>query len=458
MRGLLLYPYRQTQIRFANPGLIDEHGVYQIEQDDLFGFRGIRFLNMNNLRHVPYIPWGVKEVSFIGCPNLESSPTLLDGIEEADFSGCRELRHLPRDFPRGLKRLNLFGCDNLDLSPENLAKLLALENEGCEIQFPDHFNVFDEAGEAKKRLVDLAARYKELNGIEAFDPVPSTTQLLHRILTENISQRGGRTEVMRVVNPVLDILEKDPNSLKWVEEISGLYLGGCVNQPVAGWSEISAFAAIMNAETMQEKIEASKHLFVNDRIRDFVRRTFDAPGVEVEAGNALLREVHKKAVAEEDIRKPWLGIPGPIAYEGTISGWLREGGCFTQSRVQEFYNEIKRPILHRDGAELADMLCEGNHCQTWGRIVFPEQVEEIAKRYDAERKESWDKIDAMDDADPDKSELAGGYQKYKTESEIKESEEIRNTVKSLTAKEGAPNSSRVVVREGRNLPGGGRRR
>ena len=375
---------------------------------------------------------GIKVAIFSGCTLLEHMPNFVAGIEEIDFSGCLQLKHFPNSLPDGIKRLNLSNCPNLQISEDQARRLTELDGMGCEIQYPNQFVPYNEAGNAVTKLVNIGNIYKERNNIEAQNPIPSTKRLLERILTENIAQRGGGNEIIHVVNPVLEVLENNPNLLKSVEEIAALHLDGCINQPVAGWLEISALASIANAERITEKLEASKHLFVNDRVNDFVSREFRIAAVEVEAGNALLREVHKKALKNHDIKKPWLGVPGSIAYEGTISGWLAPNFFTRRGVVDRFYDEIKRPILHRDEFELANLLCAGNHCKTWGEIVFPDQVLEINQRHEQERSQRWDEIDEIPEDNSEKPAIIEEYNKYKTESEISQDQEVRRNVKDLT--------------------------
>jgi hypothetical protein len=88
----------------------------------------------------------------------------------------------------------------------------------------------------------MGAKYKEENPTEADNSIQSTAELLQRFLDENIEDRGGFKKILQAATPTLNILEKNPNHLKWVEEIAERYLSGCVNQPVRGWSAISALA------------------------------------------------------------------------------------------------------------------------------------------------------------------------------------------------------------------------
>ncbi len=129
---------------------------------------------------------------------------------------------------------------------------------------------------------------------------------------------------------------------------------------------------------MLEKLESAKHLLVNDRVKEFVGKNFARSAVEVEAGNALLREMHKKLLSERFITKPWLAVPGRIANEATIVNWL------TPERVQEFHDEIK-PLLQKKPEELAELLLDSVHCKTWGEINFPEQLKAINDPYEQDR-------------------------------------------------------------------------
>jgi hypothetical protein len=319
------------------------------------------------------------------------------------FLGENELKTLPAEMGelRALIKLHLdnnkletipvemFGISNLEVldlsdnpqlypSAELLKWLSDLEGDGCDVRYPDHFSFNSQADLAKTRLAQIATTYKEENAIEATNPAPNIRVLLHRFLTEGIGQRGEIEEILQSVNPTLGVLEENPSHLKWAEEIASHYLDGCVNQPVAGWSEISASASIATAPTMLEKLESAKHLLVNDQVKDFVGKNFARSAVEVEAGNALLREVHQKLLSEGVITKPWLAVPGRIAYELTVSDWL------TPEIVQEFRVQIE-PLLQKTPEELAEFLLESVHCKTWGEINFPEQLKEINDPYEKDR-------------------------------------------------------------------------
>jgi len=107
---------------------------------------------------------------------------------------------------------------------------------------------------------------------------------------------------------------------------------------------------------MLEKLEAAKHLLTLDLVKDFVSRNFKSQGVEIEAGNALLREEHAILLSEGVIKKPWLAVPGRIAFGQTVESWAEE-------KVQEFHEHIM-PLLQKTPEEMAYFLLHGVHCIT----------------------------------------------------------------------------------------------
>ena len=319
----------------------------------------------------------------LGYNKIETLPagfSNLAALEILNLKGNDQLKEISAEILNlpALISLSLRHNSQLAPSPDLLDRLSELETRGCYVRYPDHFSFDIQADLAKTRLAQIATKYKEENAIEATNPISNTTELLHRFLSEGIKQRGGIKEILQATAPTLKILEENPNHLKWAEEIATAYLDGCVNQPVAGWSEISALASIAAAPTMLEKLESAKHLLVNDQVKEFVGKNFARSEVEVEAGNALLREVHKKLLSEGVITKPWLAVPGTIAYEGTVSDWL------TPEIVQEFRDQIE-PLLQKTPEELAELLLDSVHCKTWGEINFPEQLKAINNPYEQDR-------------------------------------------------------------------------
>lgn len=325
---------------------------------------------------------------FLGDNELETIPAEIGSLAALInlYLDDNNLKRIPEEISglSNLITLDLSDNPELESSTELLAILSDLEGRRCDIRYPEQFSFDPLFTKAESRLALIATKYKTTNSIEATNPIPNTTALLHRFLTEGIEQRGGIGQILQATTSTLDILAENPNHLKWVEEIASNYLAGCVNQPVGGWSEISALASIAAAPTMLEKLESAKHLLVNDRVKEFVGRTFKGARVEIEAGNALLREEHATLVSDGLIKKPWLAVPGPIAYEETIGTWLRENAA-------QFHNEIK-PLLEQRPEEIAELLL-GTRRLTWGEINFPEQLKEISNSYEQERSKSLESIE-----------------------------------------------------------------
>jgi hypothetical protein len=230
--------------------------------------------------------------------------------------------------------------------------------------------------------------YKTINPDQSVPRPREIKTLLDRFLKEKIGQRGESQQepieetLERIANstkPVLEAFLQEPNHLKWADQIAKAYLDGCVNQPVRGWLEISAWLSIAQAPEIIDKIEASKHLRVLDKM-DYVTKKLikesnsRMAGVEVEAGNALFREVHKKLLSNGDISEPWPGVPNSIAYEGTIRTWLTKG------RIEEAYEEAKE-ALRQSPEKVAIYLATSNHYGTWGLVAFPKELEEIDRKY-----------------------------------------------------------------------------
>jgi hypothetical protein len=353
---------------------------------------GITHLNLQSCRGLTSLPDnlpdGIAHLNLTNCTGLTSLPdNLPDGITHLNLSNCTGLTFLPENLPAGIVYLNLSDCTSLIFTPELIEKLQTLEEREVEIRYPSHFTQNSQVELAKASLDSAIAIYKT-NNPDVPEPVSIKT-LLHRFLSEGISYRGANQtatrkecikEIVATTAPVLNLFTQNPDHLKWADEIAKPFLDGCINQPVAGWSEISAWTSIAQSQEVADKIAATKHLRVLDELRNHVAALINegqGPGqeVEVEAGNALFREVHKKLLAEDDLTNPWLGVPKSIAYEGTITNWL------TQERINEACDKAKI-ILAKSQGEVVEYLLEGHHRETWAQVAFPEEIAAIKKSYE----------------------------------------------------------------------------
>jgi hypothetical protein len=263
-----------------------------------------------------------------------------------------------------------------------------LENAGAEIRYPAHFNLDPESEQAnvEKTLRDAINLY-HANNPSLPTPV-AIVLLLHRYLREGIGQRGSDAkatpkeclkEIILTTIPVLQELKENSDHLLWVEEIAARFAyDGCINQPVAGWFQISAMTTIALAPTILEKIIATQHLRVLEGITEYIaclpRDQKPGAGTEIEFGNALFREVYKKLFGQGYIKQPWLGVPKSIAYEGMITSFL------TQERIDEACN-LAIEILQEEPRKVAKDFCEGAHKEFWAQITFPVEIAEIKNQY-----------------------------------------------------------------------------
>ncbi len=333
-----------------------------------------------SIGHLPEnLPEGLTDLELNGCTSLTHLPENLPaGLTYLGLRGCRLLT-LPENLPAGLTRLDLYACQNLVLSEALIRRLSTLEEAGVYIEYPAHFNLNDQSELAKRKLREAIVIYKSQNLNEQTSEIE---KLLHRFLTEEIKGRGGVKMVVQATSQVLDLITANPNHLKWIEIIAGRYLEGCVNQPVAGWSEISAIMSIAIAPEISDKVEAAKYLMILYEIKLFISKLpkKDKPGevFEAEFGNTLLREVQKKLIATNEIKKPWLGVPQGIASEEVIAGKMTqqviEGAC-----------ERARKILAKPLEEIAKYLCEGYYQNIWAEIAFPQEVAALKQEIMDER-------------------------------------------------------------------------
>ena len=384
----------------------------------------------SNITSLPELPTNLTKLDLTWCSNITSLPEKLPtSLTELNLAGCYSLTSLP-ELPTSLTKLNLGECYKLEYTPQLMARLNALLNAGFSVVYPLHFarNAINAAG---KTLNQAIKKYTQSNTNVA---APSDIKtLLWRYLAEDIYLRYPDRDkgtffkdIAESVMPILEVFTENQNHLEWAEEVAKHYLQGCVNQPVVGWSEISAYASMAMQKNTIDKITASAHLRVLDVVKAYVTGlpTDKKPGqaVEVEAGNALFREVHNKLLSEKKIEKPWPAVPKEIAYEETIKKWL------TKDKITPAYNlavkELKKQLR-----DVAKDLLEKEH---WGKIAFPNEVKKIEESYKDEKQELQNKIGdiGMDDSQyaSKTNKLDGEYKELESDQQT----EIYDEVKKLT--------------------------
>jgi hypothetical protein len=375
--------------------------------------------NCPDLTSLPVLPSEIRELNLIGCGlvSLQLLPLGLTTLSLADCSKLESLEDLPVSMPvvgiQGITFINMAGCLNLVFSPKLTERLQTLEVNGADISYPEHYRPNPESLRLEKILEDAIEAYlepyrdKQLLLPETKLPeTDNIKQLVIRYLNEQIIQRGGWEKIVADITPILDELRLYPEHLAFVEEIAAEYLGACINQPVGGLSEIAAMLAIARAgreaiskeAAICDKIAAAKHLLALEAITNYVaslpKNQKPGAAIEIEAGNALFREVHKKLLDNRDILEPWLGVPGSIAYERTITNWLNLPtwsnlpyrlikGLFCLNRpgkVEEAYEKAKE-IVAQDPVKILDYLCNTRHLAVFAEVVFPEKLAEIKEKY-----------------------------------------------------------------------------
>ena len=320
--------------------------------------------------------------------------THLTKLKNLKFSGCANLTTLP-DLSNltNLQELRLDGCSRLVFTPELIQKLSALEEVGCSIIYPRHFESSDLTKQYIDRLGKVTEEYNR-NKSKNEPNLENITTFFSRFLTEGISQRTKQTDsnikkankIAKSTESFLKFIEENPQHLPWIDEVSKNYLAGCINQPVWGFFEISALTQMAKEEKFSDKVILAKALVAIQGITEIIaeenkkllREGVGArASVEVEAGNTLLINLHDKLLEKEIITKPWPGVPERIAYEETVKTWCDE------HHIKDALKNLVDRIEGYKQEGCIDFLCKNSYVYIWQPIAFPnnKDIEEIKDRY-----------------------------------------------------------------------------
>ena len=338
-------------------------------------------------------PNSLKHISLSNCTNLKEIASLPRSLMSLNLANCENLENIPLspdDLPWDIQDIFLNGCDRLVQTPELIGILRELEDEGCNIDYPDHFELSDAILEMKHRLSELGT----------LDDMKDVEDLLFYIVTQDPDERSAKTELEDqyrdlfdiYVDPILSFLEvakekKDYNSLEWVKNIASIHLTGCVNQPVAGVTEILSWISVANEKHLIHKIEASKEILTLDTIKQFISDYLANPDlenddriepiVEVEAGNVLLREVYDKLKSDKILGNSvyWKSVPEKVANEQLVSTWITKNDKISQACYL-----VNEKVLKKPAANIAEDMCENFHQDIWSKLCFPEKILELQSR------------------------------------------------------------------------------
>ncbi|NCA28483.1 MAG: leucine-rich repeat domain-containing protein [Proteobacteria bacterium] len=278
-----------------------------------------------------------------------------------------------------LQRLFLINNDQLSNTPETVSILENLElvnnhNDGFILGWPEHLDRNILVTKIKSLICDAYKEYysskpeiAEKIGIN--EPIDEETtpflRLAHRFMKESLDERGSMKKIVDMMLPVAESIKKDPSLLEHIDASASIHTDACINQPVAGLTEIANIIDVVKAETIPEKLEKVKVIMAINVIRQEVGK-FNRKGVEAELANAMLREVHNKLLSEGEIKEKWSGIPDGIAYERLVKNLL----------VDEVVNKIKEKVileLNKPLEVVADNVCEGTLGDFWSKIILDKE-------------------------------------------------------------------------------------
>jgi len=322
----------------------------------------------SSLEVLPQLPEGLQQINLSGCTKLKTITNVPSTVSHLDLRNCSDLEVLPQ-LPEGLQQLNLSNCSRLTLNDYLVDSLIELKSRNCNITYPSKLSSTIPQILARSRLESVIRGYKQ--EIPNFN-APKLHELLKRFLTEDVNNRGGIEYLVDSVNGFLVELEKNKSFLPMFEDIATVYLSGCVNQPVFGVLEISALAAIIQAEGIVNKIEYSRQLLSIDQVKLFVATNFTASRVEVEAANALFREVHNKLKNDGILQYSWLGVSRGVQYEDFVRTWVGQN-------INNATAVVKRSVFDLNHQEIVGEICNSSHCINWGKICLSAELDEIAK-------------------------------------------------------------------------------
>jgi len=181
-----------------------------------------------------------------------------------------------------------------------------------------------------------------------------------------------------IANSALQVSEKiknNPSLLEVLDQSAGNFLDACVNQPVAGFSEIATLAEIASQPDIPSKLEKAKILFAMELIKEEVANLGTGRSVEVELGNAMLREVHNQLIRNNIITQNWPGIPEGIAYETFIRTHL------TEENIDRISLIVKTKLESlNDPKILVEEILTSYHSDFWTKITVDKDIrDEINK-------------------------------------------------------------------------------
>ena len=340
------------------------------------GLEVVDFSGYKNFKTLPNIPSTVTKLILSGCSELKTLPKLHEGLKVLNVSGCKDLEDLPENLPSTITFLDLSGCDNLRNTPALIAQLEELEyrnrnNPDFILMWPEHIDRNFTVTQIKGNIAKAYEKYyaedkflkdKKPNASISHREFYPVLHLFHRYMSESVVERGGIDKLVASLVPLSQDIMLNPAMLKSLNDVASDYLEACVNQPVAGMSDLALLVNIHLAPDIISKLECARALMVLHLVRDRVR-DFKVSAVEAELANAMYREVYLRLKAEGDLTQDWQGIPDGVAYERIVKKLL------TDTNIDRIYEEAKQ-VLAQPLEKVADYLFEWQFAELWARNVI----------------------------------------------------------------------------------------
>ena len=369
-------------------------GTTMLDLSGCAGLESIYLFGCTGLTKLTGLLEGLKVLDLSGCTGLEELTALPRGLEALDLSGCTGLAEI-MGLPEGLRTLHLYGCTGLKELPKLPKELTVLDLSGCtglpntpalieqltELEekpdfiliWPDHIDRNPKVTQIKKDLAEAYKSYYESDeNLKDKEPCVSdrakypTFVLFHRYMSESVGERGGMNKVTESIISVAQGIKDHPQILESIDKVSREYLDACVNQPVAGFTEVANLVNISQQKNIPLKLEASRAIMCINLIRSETVKLKVGEYVEVELVNAMLMKVHEKLLLNEDISTKWPGVPDGVVYQGAIRGHL------TDDKINSIYKQVQQE-LEKPLSDVANFMCKGVLQDFWMKQVLTEE-------------------------------------------------------------------------------------
>ena len=332
--------------------------------------------NMLNLQELPPLHDGIKKLLITNCA-ITTLPLLHNNLLELNIKDC-SIVDLPDNFVQSDSQLQIADfalMKSLAPTPRNIEILEQIEkicdNNQGRCNWPSYLNHYTKSGKIKE---NISAAYKAYyaDNPEFCHRQPQANNdypfflLIHRFLNETPQDRGGKLAIYSQVIKVTDKIRHNPQIFEIIDEVASIYLDACINQPVAGFSEIATLVEIDNCQTIKDKLNKSKILITLEKIKQFAK-SFKIPEVEAELANALLIEVSKKLLNDNLITEPFLGAPIDIAFRETIQNHIN------QKNIAKITQIVIKDAINLPLNAVADFMNDHHYQKFWTTQTLSKQ-------------------------------------------------------------------------------------